>query len=235
MKKSAIRNLQSTIVIIGGGVVGASIAFHLTNKGAKDVLILEREAEQGLGATGKVTGGVRSQFETEINIKMSNYSIDFFDKWDFNCGYEPRGYLFFATKENEFEYLKKNVAKQKSLGVKDVEIVDAKEISKIVKGLNCEDIIGGSFGKTDGFINSLNVMRGFTDKALESGAEIQFSTEVLSIEKQGEKVTAVETNRGRIECENVVICTGAWAKNLAKTVGIDLPVEPLRRQIVWAK
>lgn len=226
---------KAEIIIIGGGVVGASVAFHLTEKGANDVLIIEREVEQGLGATGKATGGVRSQFETEINIKMSNYSIDFFNNWDVDCGYESRGYLFFATKESEFEYLKKNVAKQKSLGVKGVEIVDTKAISEIVKGLNCEDIVGGSFGKTDGFINPLDVMHGFTARALQNGAKIQFGTEVLSIEKQGEKITAVKTNKGRIECENVVICTGAWAKNLAKTVGIDLPVEPLKRQIVWAK
>jgi sarcosine oxidase subunit beta len=226
---------KAEIIIIGSGVVGASVAFHLTEKGAKDVLILERESMQGLGSTGKATGGVRSQFETEINIKMSQYSIDFFDSWDFKCGYEARGYLFFATKQSELEYLKKNVEKQKSLSVKGVEIVDTQTISEIVKGINCEDIIGGSFGETDGFINPLAVMEGFTERALANGAKIQYSTEVLSIEKYGEEVTAVETNQGRIECENVVICTGAWAKSLAKTVEIDLPIKPLKRQIVWAK
>lgn len=227
--------MKAEIIIIGGGVVGASVAFHLTEKGAKDVLILEREAIQGLGATGKATGGVRSQFETEINIKMSNYSIDFFDKWEVDCGYEPRGYLFFATKQSELEYLKKNVAKQKLLGVKGVEIVDTQTISEIVEGLNCEDILGGSFGETDGFINPSAVMRGFTEKALASGAKIKYSTEVFSIKKQGDKVTAVETNHGIIECENVILCTGAWAKSLAKTVEIDLPIKPLKRQIIWAK
>ncbi|HEX9962689.1 MAG TPA: FAD-dependent oxidoreductase, partial [Pyrinomonadaceae bacterium] len=117
---------KSEIVIIGGGVVGASVAYHLTERGAKDVLILERENSLGKGSTGKATGGVRAQFETEINIKMSLYSLDFFDGWDFDCGYEPRGYLFFATGENQFDYLKRNVEKQKSLGVKDVEIVDSR-------------------------------------------------------------------------------------------------------------
>ncbi len=90
---------KAEIVIIGGGVVGASVAYHLTEKGAKDVLILERETRQGKGSTGKATGGVRAQFETEINIKMSLYSIDFFANCGFDCGYEPRGYLFFATDE----------------------------------------------------------------------------------------------------------------------------------------
>jgi sarcosine oxidase subunit beta len=226
---------NTEIIIIGGGVVGASVAYHLAERGAKDVLILEREAKQGEGSTGKATGGVRAQFETEINIKMSLYSLDFFNNWDFDCGYEPRGYLFFATDERQFEYLQKNVEKQKSLGVKDVEIVDTQTISEIVKGLNCEDIRGGTFGARDGFINPLGVLEGFTRKAIEKGAGIEFETEVFSIETENGKAQAVETNRGRIECEKVVICSGAWARDLARTAGIDLPVEPQKRQIVWAK
>jgi sarcosine oxidase, subunit beta len=226
---------KSRIVIIGSGVVGASVAFHLTERGAKDVLLLERESKQGGGSTGKATGGVRSQFETEINIRLSQYSIDFFENWDFDCGYEPRGYLFFATKENELEYLKRNVATQRAHGVKGVRLVDPQEIAELVPGLNCADIVGGSFGATDGFINPLEVMRGFSERAFENGARIQFETEAISIETSGGNVSAVETNRGRIECEAVVLCAGAWAKVLAATAGVDLPVEPLKRQIVWAK
>ncbi|MGI8639429.1 MAG: NAD(P)/FAD-dependent oxidoreductase [Pyrinomonadaceae bacterium] len=222
-------------IIIGGGVVGASVAYHLAMRGAKDILILERECKQGKGSTGKATGGIRAQFETEINIKMSLYSIEFFKSWDFDCGYEPRGYLFFATDEKQFDYLQRNVEKQKSLGVKDVEIVNTQTISEIVKGLTCEDIVGGSFGACDGFINPFGVLEGFTQKAMENGVKIEFDTKVLSIGTENGKVKSVETNRGRIECEKVVLCSGAWAKNLARTAGIDLPVEPLKRQIVWAK
>ncbi len=227
--------MKAEIVIIGGGVVGASVAYHLTGRGAKDVLILEREAKQGEGSTGKATGGVRAQFETEINIRLSLYSIDFFNNWDFDCGYEPRGYLFFATDENQFEYLTRNVELQRSLGVKGVEIVDTNAIAKIVPGMNCEDIYGGSFGARDGFIDPLAVMEGFTNKAKRRGAKIEFNTKVLSIETDKGKVQSVDTSRGRIACENVVICSGAWARDLAKTAGIDLPVEPLKRQIVYAR
>jgi len=226
---------KAEIIIIGGGVVGASVAYHLTERGARNVLILERESEQGKGSTGKATGGVRAQFETDINIKMSLYSIDFFNNWDFNCGYDPRGYLFFATDEKQFDYLRRNVENQKSLGVKAVEIVDTQTISEMIRGLNCEDIVGGSFGARDGFINPLAVMRGFTEKALENGAKIQAAAEVFVIETRGGKVVGVETSKGRIECEKVVLCSGAWARDLAKTAGIDLPIEPLKRQIVWAK
>lgn len=231
--------MKSEIAIIGGGVVGASVAYHLTEKGAKDILILERENGSGKGSTGKATGGVRAQFETEINIKMSIYSLDFFSNFDeltgADCGYEPRGYLFLATNERQFEYLKGNVEKQKSLGVKAVETVDRQTISEIVKNLNCEDIVGGSFGARDGFINPLGVLEGFAKKATENGAKIQFETEVFRIETANGKVEAVETNKGRIECEKIVLCAGAWARNLAQTSGIDLPVEPLKRQIIWAR
>lgn len=226
---------KAEIVIIGAGVVGASVAYHLTEKGARDVLILEAEAAQGAGSTGKATGGVRAQFETAINIKMSLYSLDFFANCGFDVGYEPRGYLFFATDERQFEYLKRNVEFQKSLGVKDVEIVDRETIAEICPILNISDIVGGSFGARDGFINPLAVMRGFTERALAGGARIQFETRVLSIETAGGKVAAVETNCGRIECEKVVLATGARAAELAQTAGVDLPVSPQKRQIIWAK
>ena len=227
--------MKAEIIIIGGGVVGASVAYHLTTRGAKDVLILERESMQGLGSTGKATGGVRAQFETEINIKMSLYSLEFFANCGFDSEYEPHGYLFFATDARQLDYLNCNVEFQKSLGVKDVEIINTKQIAEICPILNCDDIVGGSFGKNDGFINPLAVMNGFTAKALENGANIQFETQVLSIETKSRKVIAVETDKGRIECEKVVLATGARASELAKTAGIDLPVFPQKRQIVWAK
>jgi sarcosine oxidase subunit beta len=226
---------KAEIVIIGGGVVGASVAHHLTERGARDVLVLESAARQGTGSTGRATGGVRAQFETAINIKMSLYSLDFFKRWEFDCQYEPRGYLFFATDERRFDYLKRNVETQKSLGVENVSIVDRDAIRKICPILYCEDLAGGSFGQADGFINPLAVMHGFTEKALEQGARLELGCRVVSIETKNGIVRAVETEKERIECENVVLCTGAWAKELAATAGVDLPVEPQKRQIVWAK
>ncbi len=225
---------KAEIIIIGGGVVGASVAFHLCERGADGVLILEREARQGLGSTGAATGGIRAQFETDINIQTSLYSLDFFRNWEFDCDYEPAGYLFFATNGDQLDSLKRNVENQRMLGVKDVEIVDAQAISELVPGMNCDDVTGGSFGKHDGFINPLAVMRGFTESALRHGAKIEFETQVLSITTNGGKVTGVLTNNGQIECEIVVLCTGARAAELALTASIDLPVEPQRRQIVWA-
>ncbi|MDI1242503.1 MAG: FAD-binding oxidoreductase [bacterium] len=226
---------RAEIVIIGGGVVGASVAFHLAARGIRDVLILEREHEQGRGSTGAATGGVRAQFETEINIKMSMYSIDFLRNWDHNCEYDPKGYLFFATTDDQFDYLKGNVEKQRSLGVRDVEVIDEKAIAEIVPGMNCEDIVGGTFGKNDGFVNPLAIMRGFTEGAVRKGTSVEFGVEALAINVDAGRIVSVETSHGIVECDAAVICTGARAAEIAGSAGICLPVSPERRQIVWSR
>lgn len=226
-------------IIIGGGVVGASIAYHLTECGATDVLILERENVLGLGSTGKATGGIRAQFGTEINIKLSLFSLDLLEHFNEltggDCGYEPRGYLFLATDEKQLDFLKQSVELQKATGYQDVEIVDRATVTKLVPGLNCDDIVGGSFGARDGFIDPIGILNGFIGKAKQNGAVIEMCREVRRIETLGGRVAGVTTDSGFIACENAVLCAGAWARPLAETVGIDLPVEPLKRQIVWAK
>jgi len=227
--------MKAEIVIIGGGVVGASVAYHLTQRGCRDVLLIEREEILGLGSTGKATGGVRAQFETDVNIKLSLYSLDFFRDWDFDCEYEPRGYLFLATDKRQFEYLKRSGERQRELGYAEVELFDRDAVAALVPGMNCEDVVGGSFGRRDGFINPLAVLEGFITEAAIKGARVKTGTVVRSINVESGRVTGLRTSDGILECERVVICSGAWAKNLAATAGIDLPVEPQRRQIVWAR
>ena len=226
---------KAEIIIVGGGVVGASVAYHLAERGCRDVLILERESSVGLGSTGKATGGIRAQFETEINIKLSLYSLDFLLDWDVDCGYEPRGYLFVATNDEQLDFLKRSGEKQRSLGYHQVESVDTQTIAKMVPGLNCDDIVGGSFGPRDGFIDPLAILDGFLSGAKANGTRVETAKVVKSIKVDRGRVTRVDTDGGFIECEKVVLCSGAWAAELAKTAGIDLPVEPLRRQIVWAR
>ena len=223
------------IVIIGGGVVGASVAYHLALRGERDVLVLERAARQGLGSTGRATGGVREQFGTEINIRMSMYSIDFFENCEFSTGYDPKGYLFFATDTAAFELLKRNAATQAETGVKGVEILDADEIERRVPAMNCDDIVGGTFGVRDGFIDPVAVMRGFTKTAVDMGVKVELGRAVERIDVSGGRVVSVSTDIGEIACDAVVVCAGAWTRELAATAGVDVPVEPLRRQIVWAR
>lgn len=228
-----IRNVKH--LIIGGGIVGVSVAYHLAVRGERDILIVESNSLPGLGSTGRATGGIRCQFETEINVKMSQYSLDFIKNCDFDTGYEPRGYLFFATKPEHLEYLKINTEKLRKLGVSAVEIVDKKKIGEIVPGIITDDILGGSFCQSDGFINPVALLGGMLQKAIEMGVEIECNTKAESFELFNNEIRSVTTNNGEIKCKNAVICTGARAKQLALTANIDLPVEPQRRQIVWAK
>ena len=224
------------VVIIGGGIVGASIAWHLTRAGCKDVLIVEREAQQGLGSTGKSAGGVRAQFATPINIRMSLYSIDVFSKFEeltgHTAGYGAHGYLFLATSERHLEYLRKNLAVQKSCGLKNAEIISRDEVVKMVPQLRSDDIVGASFCPTDGFVDPYSVMVGFTAKARENGARIWTGTEVTGLEIQAGHVSAVVTSKGRISTPVVVNAAGAWAALVARMAGFDLPVKPVKRQLV---
>src|SRR3989441_11950758 len=112
------------VVIIGGGIVGASIAYHLTEAGCAHVLVIERESSQGKGSTGKSMGGVRAQFSTPVNIQMSLYSIPFYASFEKTLGhpsgYRDQGYLFVATKDSHLAYLRANFDRQRGLGLKTV-------------------------------------------------------------------------------------------------------------------
>src|SRR5437764_8045910 len=144
------------VVIIGSGIVGSSVAYHLTEAGCHNVLVLEREAHQGKGSTGKSMGGVRAQFTTPVNIQMSLYSIPFYAAFDERlghpAGYKSQGYLFVATKPSHLEYLQSNQRLQKSLGLKDVRTVTKADIVEMVPQLRSDDIVGGSLCASDGFI-----------------------------------------------------------------------------------
>ncbi|MGA8067116.1 MAG: FAD-dependent oxidoreductase, partial [Terriglobales bacterium] len=137
------------VVLIGGGIVGSSIAYHLVASGCKDVLVIERETAQGKGSTGKSMGGVRAQFSTPVNIQMSLYSIPFYANFEerlgYPCDYRPQGYLFCATSEKHIAYLRANYQKQVAMGLKDVRLVDGSEIRGLYPQLRGDDIIGGSF------------------------------------------------------------------------------------------
>lgn len=227
------------VVIIGGGIVGASVAFHLAERGCTNVLVVEREVEQGLGSTGRATGGVRAQFATAINIRMSRYSIDFFSRFEeatgHACGYEPAGYLFVATNEAQFDYLKQTRARQLAEGLTNVELLGADEIARRVPGLRTDDVAGGSFCQTDGFIAPLKVLGGFMSRALAGGVRVWTETAVTGIEVEGGRVVHVETTRGRISTRVVVNASGAWAAETARMAGVEIPCVPLRRQLVSVK
>jgi len=258
------------VVIIGSGIVGSSVAYHLAQSGCTNVLVLEREAHQGKGSTGKSMGGVRAQFSTPVNIQMSRYSIDFFSRFDEVVGhpadYRAHGYLFCATNERHLNYLKANRERQMALGVNNVELVSPAEILEMVPQLRADDILGGTFCPTDGFVDPHSVMMGFMLNAREHGVRLWLDTQVTGIQadpgsaevpsasgaafkrKAGgrqdadepsalpafeeSRISGVMTSRGFISTRCVVNAAGPWAAEVARMAGADLPVEPLRRQLV---
>jgi len=274
------------VVIIGSGIVGSSVAYHLAQAGCRNVLVVEREAHQGKGSTGKSMGGVRAQFATPVNIQMSKYSIDFFSRFDEVVGhpadYRAHGYLFCATNENHLTYLKANRERQNALGVTNVEWVTPRDIVKMVPQLRVDDILGGTFCPTDGFVDPHSVMMGFMLNAREKGVRLWLGTQVTGIKVEPEsavdlnagnadvpsaaarrslaacreaangkaepfrtssgtaaqreaaigRIAGVQTTRGFISTRIVVNAAGAWAAEVAMMAGAELPVEPLRRQLV---
>jgi sarcosine oxidase subunit beta len=255
------------VVIIGSGIVGSSVAYHLAQAGCTNVLVVEREAHQGKGSTGKSMGGVRAQFSTPVNIQMSRYSIDFFSRFDEVVGhpadYRAHGYLFCATNEKHLAYLKANRERQIALGVTNVEWVSPEDIVKMVPQLRVDDILGGTFCPTDGFVDPHSVMMGFMLNARQRGVRLWLDTQVTGIQVDAgsadvssalggtsgaskrnadgtsalpalgaSRVAGVMTSRGFISTRVVVNAAGAWAAEVAKMAGAELPVEPLRRQLV---
>ena len=227
------------VVLIGGGIVGSSIAYHLVAAGCKNVLVIERETAQGKGSTGKSMGGVRAQFSTPVNIQMSLYSIPFYASFEerlgLPCDYRPQGYLFCATDENHLAYLRANYEKQVAMGLKKVQLIAGDEIRSMFPQLRSDDIVGGSFCSTDGFVDPYSAMTGFMTWAADRGATLWKNATVIGIARNTNSKGGsfeVATSRGTVSTRTVVNCAGAWAASIAKMVGIDLPVKPLRRMLV---
>jgi glycine/D-amino acid oxidase-like deaminating enzyme len=224
------------VVIVGAGIVGCSIAYHLTAAGCRNVLLIERESALGKGSTGKSMGGVRAQFATPVNIQMSLYSIPFYagfeERLGYPCDYRPQGYLFCATSEKQMAYLRTNYATQVLLGLKDVRLLSGAEIRDMFPGLRADDIVGGSFCPTDGFVDPYSAMIGFMTNAADHGASLWKNTQVTGFVRDQAGIAGVETTRGTVATRNVVNCAGAWSAEVAKLAGVQLPVEPLRRMLV---
>lgn len=227
---------SADVIVIGGGIVGSSVAYHLTEAGCRSVLVIERETHQGKGSTGKSMGGVRAQFSSIPSIRMSLYSIPFFGAFDevmgYPGGYRPQGYLYVATNERHMAYLRENYGKQVDAGLKSVHLLKRDDVCHLVPELRSDDIAGGSFCSTDGFVDPHSVMTGFIQRAMERGAELLRNAEVTAINTDARGVCGVETTQGPVAGRTIVNCAGAWAGLVAKLADVDLPVQPLRRMLV---
>lgn len=223
------------VVIVGAGVMGASVAWHLTMLGCRSVILIDRASGPGAGSTGRATGGFRAQFASLVNARLSLLSRDklrhFHDATGGDCGYQPVGYLFLAADQGQLATLREAIAVQRAAGLAESAMVSLDEIAKLNPAIALDGVAGGSFGATDGYIRPLGILQGYLDSAQRNGAVVEYDSAPVGFEKSGDRITAVTTSSGRIAAGHVVNATGAWAADLAQLAGVSLPVTPVRRQV----
>jgi len=221
------------VVIIGGGVIGLSIAYHLGQRKAGKIVLLEK-GQLGEGSTSRCVGGIRTQFSTEINIRFSLESMKTFDHFEEEFGVNPEfrriGYLFLATTKSEMEVFKENIKLQKRFNI-PVELMGADEIRRQWPYLRMDDILGGTFSPLDGYAGPSEVLSGFPPGPRRAGARSHPAAEAKQILGDKGRVTGVRTNGGEISSSVVVNAGGPHASLVAEMAGLRIPVKPLRRQV----
>jgi sarcosine oxidase subunit beta len=226
------------VVIIGGGCMGASTAYHLARNGITKVVLIERESSLGAGSTARNAGGVRHQFSHEGNVLLSIESIRLFEQFEEVIGVpitlHQDGYLFLLSEPAHVEAFRAAVAMQRRLGV-DVEWLDADEAARRAPGLDADGVLAATFCARDGICDPNGVTMGFAQAARRLGVEIRLETAVTGLRTSGDRVTAVETDRGVIDAGAVVNAAGPWAAGIGRMAGVEIPVEPLRRNIFVAE
>ncbi len=221
------------IVIIGAGAIGCSIAYHVALRGARDVVVLEREMI-GAGSTSKAAGGIRAQFGTRVEIEFSLRSIEFFTRFEEEmgvpCDYRQEGYLILLSDEADVARFRRNVDLQRSLGA-EVSLIGPDDARAIVPDLRVDDVLAAAWGPRDGYASPNDVVQAYAAQARARGVRVIEGTPVTAIELSGDRVTAVVTPKGRIETPLVVNAAGPQAPLVGRMVGLDLPVDPRRRHI----
>ena len=229
-------NLPTTadIVIIGGGVMGASAAYHLAQRGLKNIVLLEKEDFFGQGATGRCAGGVRYQFSTEINVKLSIESLPMIERFKDEIGqevsYKQCGYLLVATNEKDANAFKYNVKLQNKLGV-STQLLSGDEVRARLPLMKFDDAIVGTFNPKDGTVDPNSVVMGYISAAQKMGVKAITGAEVVGVSLRGDNVEEVQTTLGTIKTRMILNAAGPWAGQIGQMAGINIPVTPLRRQM----
>lgn len=222
-------------VIIGGGVMGTSTAYHLARKGAKNVVLLEREPFFGVMSTGQCAGGIRHQFSSDINIRLSIESIRMMERFPEEMGQDIDlrfiGYFFLLTNEEDLAAFRKNVALQHSLGVM-TEWLEPDDIARRVPLVNLEGVQAATVHEREGLVDPASLVQGYVTNARRLGVSLFTDTEAIGIRTAEGQIKAVQTNQGVIETPVVVNACGAWAPQIGRMVDMDIPIQPVRRQIV---
>jgi sarcosine oxidase subunit beta len=222
------------IVIIGGGVMGASTLYHLAARGQKAVVLLESESFFGSGATGRCAGGVRYQFSTEINVMLSIESLPLIERFKEEIGqdvnYRQCGYLLVATNEHDAAVFKHNVELQNRLGV-PTQLLSGDEVRKRLPLMKFDDALAGTFNQKDGLVDPNSVVMGYVSAAQRLGAKAYADAAVSAVRVSGGRVRGVETAQGTIEAPIVINAAGPWSAKIGEMAGVPMPITPIRRQM----
>jgi sarcosine oxidase subunit beta len=225
---------EAEVVIVGGGVMGTSIAFHLAEAGVTDVLLLERN-ELGSGSTSKAAGGIRANFSDELNIALGARSLEAFARFGERPGQEIDlhrvGYLFLLSTADQVELFEESTRLQNAAG-QPTRMLDVAEAVRLAPILSPDGLVAACFSPNDGHCTPESVVLGYATAARKLGATLVTGCEVTGIDAVGNEIRAVRTSRGTVATSTVICAAGAWSAALAAMVGVDLPVTPLRRQIV---
>ncbi len=220
------------VVVIGGGIMGLSTAYHLAEWGLKNIVVLEKDLIAH-GSTGLSVGGIRQQFSHPANILLSQESLAVFKNFKTEFGVDisfcQAGYLFLATSETSWQSLLSSVKTQRELNV-PVEVLLPDEIGKRWPYLNLQDVLGATFGPEDGYADPYLVAMGYAQAARKLGVKIEEKTRAEAIFLCGDRVSGIKTNKGKIWAPVIVNTAGPWAAEVARMVGLSLPVKPCRRQ-----
>jgi len=228
---------HASVVVIGGGVIGASIAFHLAESGVSDVLLLEKD-ELASGSTCKAAGGVRASFSNAANIAIGLRGLEVYSRFaqdhDQEIDFSRDGYLYTLSDQTNVDIFTESVALQNSHGVPS-RMITPEEAKKISPLISTEGMLAASWSPQDGKATPESVVMGYAAAARRHGARIIRHCAVSDIDSSGGTITAVVTECGRIATNTVVCAAGAWSRSIGDMVGVTIPVTPVRRQIAFTE
>jgi sarcosine oxidase, subunit beta len=220
------------VVVIGAGIMGASIAYHLAARGCADVIMLEQAESEITGSTARAVAGVRHQFSSEVNVRLSLYSIErlkhFHDEIGGHADLKQVGYLLLLDDPADWEQYQQNVAMQRRLGAR-VELLTPNDAARFVPEMRAGDLLGATFGPDDGYCDAHGVALGYLTRARALGVRLLRATPAIGIGIAGGRVAGVLTPQGHISCDVVVNAAGSWAGEVAALAGLQVPVRPYRR------
>ncbi|HYX79108.1 MAG TPA: FAD-binding oxidoreductase [Actinomycetota bacterium] len=228
-------NRRADVVVVGGGIVGVSAAYHLAAAGAGSILLLERADRLGTGSTGACAGGFRHQFSSEVNIRLSLASVPmilgFSEEHGIALDVSQDGYLFLVRDEEAWRGFVAAAELQRSLGV-PAELLSAGDAASLVPGISTDDVVGAAYCPWDGIADPSGLTLGYATVARRAGAVIETGIEVTAVRVEGERVAGVSTSKGDVDAALVVNAAGPWAGRLAETAGFEIPLEPVPRNVV---